>query len=68
MDTHQILNKLYKKSNRYSCMNCYNLRICRGVIWCKVGLVEKCDILDLDTKMSKKITKQNRCVYNDMAK
>ena len=63
----QILNKLYKRSNKHSCMNCSNLKICQGIIWCKEGLIETFNVSELNAKMSKKITKQNRCVYNDKA-
>jgi len=62
-----VLNKLYKKADRNSCLYCSNLRIHRGEVWCKYGLIDRFYILDASAlkKMVNELTKENVCELND---
>jgi hypothetical protein len=62
-----VLNKLFQKADKDSCLYCSNLRIHKNEVWCKRGLIDKFNILDILTvrKISNKIKKHNDCAFND---
>jgi len=62
-----ILNKLYKKADKNSCLYCSNLRIHKGEVWCKHGLIDRFYILDILAvrKITSKLIRYNDCAFND---
>ena len=62
-----VLNKLFKKADKDCCLYCSNLRIHQGEVWCKHGLVDRFNIMDIPTlrKITNKLKKHNDCAFND---
>lgn len=63
----EIVNELMSKTHENSCLNCSELRIQNGKIWCQFGIIEPFDVLDGRSliKHRKYIIRRNNCEMND---